>query len=110
VKNTRGLHFCQIVSVDKLQKQLAEDSKRPAMCKVMTQLLLNSYYPQGDAEGGGAAKNQNQILRCLQFAKENVAASVAFYGTLSHCTSVGSAAKVNAPMPRVLHSHPAILT
>ena len=46
MKNTRGLHFCQIVTVDQLQKQLAQDVKRPAACRALTSLLLNSYYPQ----------------------------------------------------------------
>lgn len=96
VKNTRGIHFCQIVSVDRLQRQLAEDVNRPALCKAMTQLLLNSYYPQAnESQLSKEIINQNQVQRCLQFVKENVVASVAFYGTFYQYTSVGSAAKVN---------------
>lgn len=110
VKGTRGLHFCEIVSVDRLQRQLAEDIKRPAACRAMTHLLLNSYYPQS-GEGGGAvsgpgvgagasgesssaAKNYNQVHRCIQFIKENPMAAVAFYGTFHRFASVGSSAKV----------------
>lgn len=94
VKNTRGFHFCQIASVDQLLKQLADDINRPASCKKLTELLLNSYYPQNVPEGGGAEKNQNQLQRCLLLIKENVVASVAFYGTFYQFASVGSAAKV----------------
>ena len=63
----------------------------------MTELLLNSYYPQIDKnilEGGSTERNGNQLQRCLQFIKENVAASAAFYSTFYLFTSVGSAAKV----------------
>ena len=86
--------------------------KRPAVCRAMTQLLLNSYYPQtadvtvgadsgsgpgsrsGNPSENSASKNHNQIKRCLQFISENVAAAVAFYGTFHEFASVGSAAKV----------------
>ena len=113
VKGTRGFHFCEIVSVDRLQRQLAEDIKRPAACRAMTQLLLNSYYPQNSdvggtvsgsgvgpgvgaqGEGSSAEKNYNQVNRCLLFIKENPMAAVAFYGTFHRFASVGSSAKVN---------------
>ena len=97
VKNIRGFHFCEIASVERLQKQFGEDINRPSMCKAMTELLLNSYYPQIDKnilEGGSTERNGNQLQRCLQFIKENVAASAAFYSTFYLFTSVGSAAKV----------------
>ena len=97
MKNIRGFHFCEIASVDRLQKQLGEDINRPSMCKAMTELLLNSYYPQMDKnilEGGSTERNGNQLQRCLLFIKDNVAASAAFYSTFYLYTSVGSAAKV----------------
>ena len=111
MKGTRGFHFCDVVSVDRLQRQLAEDIKRPAACRAMTQLLLNSYYPQNQnqsgeggtgaalgsqGEGGTSAdKNYNQVHRCLQFVRENPVAAVAFYGTFHRFASVGSSAKVS---------------
>ena len=80
-----------------MQNQLGEDAKRPAMCKAMTQLLLNSYYPQTDKkslDGGCTERNGNQLKRCLDFIKENVVASAAFYSTFHLYTSTGSATKV----------------
>jgi condensin-2 complex subunit G2 len=89
VKSVRGIHFYDIVSVENLLARLAEDRKRPAICKAMTTLLLNSFYPQGKESSG-----LEQTQRCLTFVKDNLPAAEAFYGALASVTSVGSASKL----------------
>ena len=99
VKDIRGIHFYQIVNIEHIQRQLAADASRPAIRAAITELLLNSYYPQQQHTAQGAStssitNNQNQVLRCLRFVRENLSASVAFYSSLYKLTSVGSSSKV----------------
>ena len=107
VKNIKGIHFYQIVSVEHLQRRLAADANRPSIRNAITELLLNSYYPQQHAgNSGSAANNQNQVRRCLHFVRENLPASIAFYTTFHKFTSVGSASKL-LTMLLALFSSPA---
>jgi hypothetical protein len=95
VKDIKGIHFYQIVSVEHLQRRLAADANRPSIRNAITELLLNSYYPQQHVNGGDAAtKNKNQVTRCLRFVRENLPASIAFYTTFHKFASVGSASKL----------------
>lgn len=64
VKNIRGLHFCDIVSVEHLQCRLAEDCSKQAICLGMTELLLSSYYPQ---QTGGEQKRRWFCLYTVEY-------------------------------------------
>jgi len=98
VKSIRGLHFYDIVSVDHLLERLAEDHHRPHICKVMTQLLLNSFYPQENIDNNIINQNQQieyeQISRCIQFIDINPIAAEAFYSSLHEHISIGCIAKL----------------
>lgn len=86
------MHFYDIVSVDHLLARMAADRHCPAVCLVMTELLLNSFYPQ--AASGASSPETEQLNRCMQFiSKEPVAAEV-FYSYLHHFISIGQAAKL----------------
>ena len=101
VKNIRDFHFLSIVSVEKIQKQLAIDCNRTGLCKAVTQLLVNSYYPEIVTDSrpdpgsmSGSDINKERVMKCFQFTKQNVVASVAFYSALHQYVHVGSIAKV----------------
>lgn len=104
VKSIRGMHFYEIVSVDHLLERLAEDHHRPHVCHVMTQLLLNSFYPQEQNHDNTLLSHQQQhqhqqleyqqISRCVQFIEMNPIAAEAFYSTLYEHISVGCIAKL----------------
>jgi len=91
VKGLKGMHFYDIVPVDHLLERLAEDADRPLVCSAMANLLLSSFYPQGDKS---KPMGPEQMQRCLKFVRENVRAAVAFYGHFYKHTSVGSATKM----------------
>lgn len=92
VKGIRGMHFYDIVPVDHLLARMAADRNCPTVCMVMTELLLNSFYPQ--SEVSTSSPETEQLNRCLQFiSKEPVAAEV-FYSYLHHFISIGQAAKL----------------
>lgn len=102
VKSIRGMHFYEIVPVDHLLERLAEDHHRPHVCHVMTQLLLNSFYPQEQNHDNTLLSHQQQhqqleyqqISRCVQFIEMNPIAAEAFYSTLYEHISVGCIAKL----------------
>ena len=99
VKSIRDMHFYEIVSVDHLLERLAEDHHRPHVCKVMTQLLINSFYPQHDnGDDNDASQHQQieyeQISRCIKFIEMNPRAAEAFYSTLHGHISIGCIAKL----------------
>ncbi len=92
VKGIRGMHFYDIVPVDHLLARMAADRNCPAVSLVMTELLLNSFFPQ--TESGATSPETEQLNRCMQFiAKEPVAAEV-FYSHLHHFISIGQVAKL----------------
>ena len=111
VKSIRGMHFYEIVSVDHLLERFAEDHHRPHVCNVMTQLLLNSFYPQQQQQQNNDDNNTlilhqqqqqyqhqqleyQQITRCIQFIEMNPIAAEAFYSTLHEHISIGCIAKL----------------
>lgn len=101
VKDIRGIHFYQIVSIEHIQRRLAADAGRPAIRSAITELLLHSYYPQQQnttqsAPTSSTTNNQNQVLRCLRFVRENLPAGIVFYSTFVKFTSVGSSSKVRS--------------
>jgi len=92
VKGIRGMHFYDIVPVDHLLARMAADHHCSAVGLVMTDLLLNSFYPQ--AASGASSPETEQLNRCMQFiSKEPVAAEV-FYSHLHHFISIGQVAKL----------------
>ena len=91
VKDIKGMHFYDIVPVNHLIARLAEDATLPTVCVAMADLLLNSFYPQGD---GSKPSGPEQSKRCLKFIKDNVKAAVAFYGHFHKHVSVGSVSKL----------------
>jgi hypothetical protein len=101
IKTTRGFKFYEIVSIDQLCNQLSADVHRPVICNIMTELLLNSFYPRASAADNSGAPpvksteyGVEQIKRCLQFSRSHPEAAVVFYSNLYQHTSVGSATKM----------------
>lgn len=92
VKSIRGMHFYDIVPVDHLLARMATDRNCPAVCLVMTELLLNSFYPQ--AESGASSPETEQLNRCMQFINKEPGAAEVFYSHLHHFISIGQAAKL----------------
>jgi hypothetical protein len=56
------MHFYEIVPVDHLLERLAEDRRCPAVCRALTELLLNSFFPQNSDNGA----DTDQLNRCVQ--------------------------------------------
>lgn len=83
------MHFYEIVPVDHLLQRLVEDRHCPAVCRALTELLLNSFYPQ--SEGGSDAETLN---RCVQFVDRHPAAAEVFYSHLHECVAIGHIAKL----------------
>jgi hypothetical protein len=105
IKTTRGFKFYDIVSIDQLCNQMSADVHRPVICSIMTELLLNSFYPRASsaaATDSGAPSSPiksheygvEQIKRCLQFSRSHPDAAVVFYSNLYLHTSVGSSTKM----------------
>lgn len=87
VKNIRGLTFYDIVSVDHLLHRLAEDAAHPALCVTMTELLLNSFFPEDVGEG--LHIETERVRRCFELTQRNQKAAVAFYRCIYKFVSVG---------------------
>lgn len=95
VKQTRGMHFYDIVPLERICDQFDCDADRPAVCMVMTDLLLNSFYPRtGDSDLEGDALSAEQLKRCLTFVEHHERGAAVFYSNLYHHSSVGSAMKL----------------
>jgi len=92
IKGIRGMHFYDIVCVDHLLRRLSQDADKPLVCRAMTKLLLNSFYPQNNGEKGSSIE---QTRRCIKFIRENVRAAEAFYSYFHEFCSVGNAAKLS---------------
>ncbi len=116
IKTTRGFKFYDIVSIDQLCNQLSADVHRPAICSIMTELLLNSFYPRASAAGGGGSGGGSspiksneygveQIKRCLQFSRSHPEAAVVFYSNLYLHTSVGSSTKMSVGLWNTLRDN-----
>lgn len=93
IKGIRGMHFYEIVEVEHLLERLAEDRNRPNVCKVMTELLLNSFYPQNTSTTTGELESE-QLSRCMKFIEKNPRAAEAFYSNLHHFIPIGYVAKL----------------
>lgn len=93
VKGIRGMHFYDIVPVDHLLARMAVDRGCPTVCLVMTELMLNSFYPQVESGNGGAPETE-QLNRCLQFLNKEPVAAEVFYSHLHKFISIGQAAKL----------------
>lgn len=96
------MHYYEIVPVDHLLEQLAADRNRPAVCLVMTELLLNSFYPQQQQKQKQSRNSNNnqqlpiesiQLDRCVQFIDRSPLAAEAFYTYLPHFLPIGYTAK-----------------
>ena len=102
IKTTRGFKFYEIVSIDQLCDQMSADVHRPVICSLMTELLLNSFYPRANTSNREAASSPvksneygvEQIKRCIQFSRSHPDAAAVFYSNLFRHTSVGSATKM----------------
>lgn len=88
------MHFYDIVPVDHLLERMAQDRQCPAVCRVMTELLLNSFYPQADSSMGGGGPETEQLNRCMQFVSRNPVAAEVFYANLRSFASIGHVAKL----------------
>jgi hypothetical protein len=88
------MHFYEIVPVDHLLERLVEDRHCAQASRALTELLLNSFYPQADAASAGTGTETEQLNRCLQFVEKNPAAAEVFYSNLHHFVSIGHVAKL----------------
>lgn len=69
----------------------------------MTELLLNSFYPQESPDRStSAALGPLQAQRCLSFLAQNETAALVFYSNFYKFTSVGSAIKMCVLLLEVL--------
>jgi hypothetical protein len=64
------------------------------MCAALTELLLNSFYPQQSSSDVGFNHSEEQVRRCLTLIRENSAAAEVFYRELHRHVSVGSVVKL----------------
>lgn len=71
------------------------DQAKPVVREAITELLLNSFYPQNRSDcSSSSALGPIQTQRCLSFLAENESAALAFYSCFYKFTSVGSAVKM----------------
>lgn len=96
VKTIRGFHFYEIIPVETLLTRLSLDEHKPLVCEAITELMLNSYYPTGEAAGPVQAE------RCLAFLSQNETAALIFYSYFNKFTSVGSAVKMSVLLLDIL--------
>lgn len=92
VKTMRDIHYYDIVKPDQLFSRLVAERDEPEVLFAVSSLLLNSFFPQPEEEGGSSV-GKEQIERCLQMIDENAAASEAFYSCLYRHLPIGSVAK-----------------
>lgn len=92
VKDIKSIQFYDIVSEEDLLLRLAADADRPTMSSVMTELLMNSFFPRGE-KGTSPEEKLEQIHRCFVFLKKNEKAAITFYGHLSKHTSSATVAR-----------------
>lgn len=85
------MHFYDIVPVAHVLERMAEDSDRPKIQHAITDLLLNSFYPQDES---GESMGALRLQRCLSFIQENIVAAEAFYAALHQHVSVGASTKM----------------
>jgi hypothetical protein len=88
VKPIRTIQFYNVVPVEHLLQRLALDSHTRAVSLPLTELLVDSYFPQKDGITGRVL-----IERCIFFVQNNVDAAVAFYSNLEAFVSLSSVAK-----------------
>jgi condensin-2 complex subunit G2 len=93
IKGIRGMHFYEIVPVDHLLERLVEDRHCAQASRALTELLLNSFYPQSEGTATAGAETE-QLNRCLQFVEKNPAAAEVFYSNLRRFVSIGHVAKL----------------
>ncbi|KDO26009.1 hypothetical protein SPRG_08662 [Saprolegnia parasitica CBS 223.65] len=87
VKSIRGLHFYDVVSLEHCFKRLELDKARHAVAKPLTELFLNSYFPQG-------VPGSSQVARALSLIEKHPHASFVFYKNVHHFASIGSVCKL----------------
>lgn len=105
----RDIRFYDVVSVDALLAQLAADRDRPAVCTVIAELLLNSFFATSDADkdrGAAPSIGQAQVQRCLHFVRMHPDAAVAFYSCLYRHVSLGRIAKFLVILVSLLFTSP----
>ncbi|GMH61267.1 hypothetical protein TrLO_g245 [Triparma laevis f. longispina] len=97
VKTTRGIKFFHIVKVPHLHARLANEDVDSLVAKEMSQLLQNSYFPQGPE-----VTASQQMTRTIDFMKKSPEAAKVFYGTFHSIMSVSTVAKLVAMLLKCL--------
>ena len=102
IKKTKGIKYYHVVPIDHLLVRLvAEQSQsqsgQNAVISAMTDLLLNSYFPQGPNATGSV-----QIERTLRFLLSDPDAALVFYKNISNHLSVNSVSKLAAMLFKCL--------
>ncbi|OQR97975.1 condensin-2 complex subunit G2 [Achlya hypogyna] len=87
IKSIRHLHFYDVVAIDACFRRLELDKGRPAVAKPLTELFMNSYFPQG-------APGSSQVARALSLIEKHPHASIVFYRHVHHFASIGSVCKL----------------
>ena len=102
IKTTPGIKYYHVVPVDHLLARLSDEiippkSSTSAVASSLTQLMMNSYFPQGEAVTGA-----EQVKRTLTFLASDPNAAIVFYSNLASYVKVGSVSKLAAMLLRCL--------
>jgi hypothetical protein len=102
VKRVSGIKYYHVVPVEHLIARLAEEGLPPQhpqgpVPSALTELMLNSYCPQGPNVSGA-----DQVKRTLAFLTTDPIAAYVFYSNVAVHLSVTSVAKLAAMLLRCL--------
>lgn len=95
MKSLRGIHFDEVVPVEQLLERLARDKDIPSISLPLSQLLLNSYFPQSEDLPSLSSEEASELRRTrgLVMIQQNVVAAEAFYSNLPLLVPLGSCTK-----------------
>jgi condensin-2 complex subunit G2 len=102
VKKISGIKYYHVVPVEHLQARLADEGLPPSnphgpVPCVLTELMMNSYCPQGSNVSG-----TDQVKRTIAFLTSDPVAAHVFYSNIATHLSVSSVAKLTAMLLKCL--------
>lgn len=103
MKSLQDIVYYEVVPVEHLLARLAEDREDEQLVFAMTDLLMNSYFPQTTTE------KYKKVQRCMQMIQANPLAAEAFYSHLHKFSSVGAITKLAAMLFSLLLVKPKAL-
>lgn len=94
VKSIRDMHFYEIVPIRHLLFRFAQDKDRETISYALTELLLNSFFPQTAGTTNEIPNEpEERVFRCIKFIEQNELAAEAFYSNLHHYINIGTLTK-----------------